>query len=45
VQFNQSNVGPDDTDYWNLPEGRFALSEVNALLQAWRDFLVKHAKR
>jgi hypothetical protein len=45
VQFNQSNVGPDDTDYWNLPEGRFALSEVNALLHAWRDFLVKHAKR
>jgi hypothetical protein len=44
VQFNQSNVGPDDTDYWNLPEGRFSLSEVSALLHAWRDFLVKHAK-
>lgn len=44
VQFNQSNVGPDDTAYWNLPEGRFALSEVNALLHAWRDFLVKQAK-
>jgi hypothetical protein len=44
VQFNQSNVGPDDTDYWNLPEGRFALSEVKAVLHAWRDFLAKEAK-
>jgi hypothetical protein len=44
VQFNQSNVGPEDTDWWNLPEGRFALAEVNAALHAWRDFLVKPVK-
>ena len=44
VQFNQSNVGPEDTEWWNLPEGRFTLAEVNAALQAWRDFLVKPAK-
>jgi hypothetical protein len=44
VQFNQSNVGPEDTDWWNLPEGRFALAEVKAVLHAWRDFLAKSAK-
>ncbi len=44
VQFNQSNVGPEDTDWWNLPEGRFALAEVIAALQAWRDFLAQAAK-
>ena len=44
VQFNQSNVGPEDTEWWNLPEARFALSEVNAALKAWRDFLAKAAK-
>jgi hypothetical protein len=44
VQFNQSNVGPEDTDWWNLPEARFALAEVNAALKAWRDFLAKAAK-
>lgn len=44
VQFNQSNVGPEDTDWWNLPEGRFALTEVNAVLQAWRNFLAKATK-
>lgn len=41
VQFNQSNVRPEDTDWWNLPEGRFTLQEVTAMLQAWRDFLVE----
>ena len=45
VQFNQSNVGPEDTDWWNLPEGRFALAEVSAVLHAWRDFLATPAKR
>jgi hypothetical protein len=44
VQFNQSNVGPEDADWWNLPEGRFALAEVMAVLQAWRDFLAQAAK-
>ena len=44
VQFNQSNVGQEDTDWWNLPEGRFTLAEVKAVLHAWRDFLAKAAK-
>jgi len=44
VQFNQSNVGPDDTDWWNLPEARLTLAEVKVVLQAWRDFLAKAAK-
>lgn len=44
VQFNQSNVGPEDTDWWNLPEGRFALADVIAVLQDWRDFLAKAAE-
>ena len=39
VQFNQSNVGPDDMAYWNQPEGRFTLDEMYALLRMWRDFL------
>ena len=39
VQFNQSNVGPEDTAWWNLPEGRFNLAEVNVLLRLWHDFL------
>jgi hypothetical protein len=43
VQFNQSNVGPEDTDWWNLPEGRFDLSDVKAALQAWRDYLMRLA--
>ena len=41
VQFNASHVGPSDTDWWNLPEARFALADVKALLQAWRDFLMQ----
>lgn len=41
VQFNQSNVGPEDVEWWNLPEGRFTLAEVHALLQLWRNFLVR----
>jgi hypothetical protein len=39
VQFNQSNVAPEDKSYWNQPEGRFTLAEVKALLLLWRDFL------
>lgn len=39
VQFNPSHVGPDDTAYWNQPEGRFTWVEVHTLLRAWRDFL------
>jgi hypothetical protein len=44
VQFNPSNVGSEDTDWWNLPEGRFTLAEVKALLLAWRDFLAQSVK-
>ena len=39
VQFNQSHVGPEDTDWWNLPEGQFTLAEVKAMLHTWREFL------
>ena len=45
VQFNQSNVGPEDTAWWNLPEGRFSLAEVKDVVRAWRDFLAQDAKR
>ena len=44
VQFNPSNVGPEDTDWWNLPEGRFVLAEVKTMLNAWRDFLAQPVK-
>jgi hypothetical protein len=44
VQFNPSNVGPEDTDWWNLPEGRFAIAEVKAQLHAWREFLAQPVK-
>ena len=44
VQFNLSNVGPEDTDWWNLSEGRFAIAEVKAMLNAWRDFLAQPVK-
>ena len=43
VQFNRSNVGPEDTAWWNLLEGRFALAEVRTMLHAWRDFLAQPA--
>ncbi len=43
VQFNPSNVGPEDADWWNLPEGRFTLAEVKTKLSAWRDFLAQLA--
>ena len=43
VQFNPSNVGPDDTAYWNQPQGRFAFEEVRSLLRVWRDFLAAAA--
>jgi hypothetical protein len=41
VQFNPSNVGPEDTAYWNQSEGRFTGLEVKAMLHAWRDFLTQ----
>ena len=41
VQLNQSNVGPEDKAYWNLPEARFTLSEVAECLRLWRDFLAQ----
>jgi hypothetical protein len=44
VQFNQSNVGPEDTAYWNQSEGRFTWLEVKAPLIAWRDFLAQPVK-
>lgn len=44
VQFNQSNVGPEDTAYWNQPDGRFTWPEVKAMLLAWRDFLAQPIK-
>ncbi len=43
VQFNASNVGPEDAGWWNLPEGRFDLVNVKAVLCAWRDFLAQTA--
>jgi Uncharacterised protein family (UPF0231) len=39
VQFNQSNVAPEDAAYWNRPDARFTLPEVRALLRVWRDYL------
>jgi hypothetical protein len=44
VQFNPSQVGPEDTAYWNQPEGRFTLAEVKVLLRLWRDFLAESAR-
>jgi hypothetical protein len=41
VQFNPSNVGPEDTAYWNQAQGRFTLTEVQAVLRLWRDFLAQ----
>jgi hypothetical protein len=37
-------VGPEDTDWWNLPEGRFVIAEVKAMLQAWREILAQPVK-
>jgi hypothetical protein len=45
VQFNPSHVGPEDTAWWNLPEGRFALAEVKAMLHTWRDYLAASPQR
>jgi hypothetical protein len=41
VQFNQSNVTPDDVDWWNQPEGQFTLQQVQDALRQWRDFLTQ----
>lgn len=45
VQFNPSHIGPDDTGYWNQPEGQFTHAEVALLLRDWRDFLVQSRAR
>jgi len=44
IQFNPSNVGSDDTAYWNQPQGRFTFEEVRSLLRVWRDFLAAAEK-
>jgi hypothetical protein len=44
VQFNQSNIAPEDTAYWNQPDAQFSLAEVEALLRVWRDFLAQPVK-
>ncbi len=41
VQFNQSNVGPEDTLFWNQPDGQFTWAEVKTLLCKWQDFLAQ----
>ncbi len=41
VQFNPSNVTPEDSDWWNQPEGRFTLKDVQSALQQWRHFLAQ----
>jgi hypothetical protein len=41
VQFNPSNISPDDAAYWNPIAGQFTLAQVKALLLAWRDFLAQ----
>ncbi len=45
VQFNASHVGPEDVDWWNLPDGRFDLADVKALLGEWRNFLADNSAR
>jgi hypothetical protein len=39
VQFNASNVGPEDTEWWDQPEGRFSLAVVKDALLKWQVFL------
>jgi len=39
VQFNQSNVGPEDKTYWNQPDGRFTLYELIEICTSWLNFL------
>ena len=39
VQFNQSNVGPEDATWWNLAEAKFSSDVVQALLKSWLVFL------
>jgi hypothetical protein len=44
VQFNQSNVTPKDTAYWNHPEGKFTLAQLKTLMLAWREYLIANAQ-
>jgi hypothetical protein len=39
VQFNFSHVGPDDSAWWNLPQGHFSIHSVCELLSAWCQYL------
>jgi hypothetical protein len=39
VQFNQSNVEPEDTTWWNLPEAKFRPDSVLGLLESWLVFM------
>lgn len=39
VQFNQSNVEPENTVWWNLPEAKFRLDFVQGLLESWLIFM------
>ncbi len=39
VQFNPSHIGPQDTAFWNQPDGRFTLLQVKTWLLDWQRFL------
>ncbi len=39
VQFNQSNVEPEDTAWWNLPEAKFRPDFVQGILESWLIFM------
>ena len=39
LQFNFSHVGPDDTAWWNLPEGRLPMQPVCELVSSWCRYL------
>jgi hypothetical protein len=41
VQFNQSNVGPEMTAWWNMPQGHFSNVCVASMVHEWLSFLVK----
>jgi hypothetical protein len=43
VQFNASNIGPEDTAWWDQPEGRFSLAVVKDALLKWQAFLGSEA--
>jgi hypothetical protein len=41
VQFNQSHVGPEDVEWWNIPLGHFPMDFVTSTLQVWLTYLIK----